>query len=59
MPYALFSNVLFGRLFSTPERPFRLSQTPSRRPPHVTGRLLNTVPRVGRSPLGTRPVQSS
>ena len=48
--YALFSNVIYGRLFSIPELTICFSQTPSRRPPHVTGRHLNNVPRVGQSP---------
>ena len=47
--YAFFSNVMYGRLFSIPERPNVISQTPSRRSPHITGRLVNTLPRVGRS----------
>ena len=39
-----FLKRFFGRLFSIPEGSICFSQTPSGRPPHVTGRLLNTVP---------------
>ena len=42
--YALFSNAIF-RLFSVHERPNVFSQTPinSKRPPHITGSLVNSV----------------
>ena len=43
--YARFSNDLFWRLFSIHERPNVFSQTPinSKRPPHITGSLVNSV----------------
>ena len=35
----------FSRLFSTPQRPNVLYQTPGRHPPHITDRIVNTVTR--------------
>ena len=43
MSYALFSNVSLCRMFSIHELPNDLFQTSSGRPPHIIGRLANTV----------------
>ena len=36
---------IFGRLFSTQQRPHVLYQTPGRRPPRITGGFMNTATR--------------